>query len=116
MGFKSLPRTPGKPKPRKYRNSPTAVEGIKFDSKAEARRWVELRAMEAAGAITALRRQVSFPIRVNGVLICRYRADFVYVENGSRVVEDVKGMKTAAYRLKFKLMKAIFGITILETR
>lgn len=102
------------PKPRKFRNKPTTIDGITFDSKKESRRWIDLRAMERAGLISGLRRQVTFALRVNGVLICRYRSDFVYVENERRIVEDVKGLKTDIYKLKARLMLAVHGIEVRE--
>jgi hypothetical protein len=54
-------------------------------------------------------------LAVNGIAICRYRADFVYVESGKRIVEDTKGMRTDVYKLKKKMMLAILGIDIKET-
>ncbi len=56
-----------------------------------------------------------FPLRVNSELICTYVADFCYTENGKYIVEDVKGTRTREYVIKAKLMKALFGITVLET-
>lgn len=70
--------------------------------------------MEGAGLISGLRRQVSFVLRVNDVLVCRYRPDFVYVEGDRRIVEDVKGILTPVYRLKKKLMLAVHGIEVRE--
>ena len=46
----------------------------------------------------------------------RYVADFVYVEGGREVVEDVKGYRTAEYKRKRRLMKKIYGVDIRETR
>lgn len=43
-----------------------------------------------------------------------YRADFAYVENGSKVVEDVKGKLTEGYKIKRHLMKTVHGIEIKE--
>lgn len=87
-----------------------------FDSKKEATRALELAAMEQAGAITSLEFQPVFRIDVNGVHVCKYIADFMYVKrDGSTVVEDVKGMKTDVYKLKAKLMFAVRGIKVLET-
>jgi len=99
----------------KYRNKRTVVDGIPFASAREAKRWGELTWLEAAGKIRDLERQVPFELRVKGVLICRYRADFVYVENGERVVEDTKGFNTREYKMKRSLMLACHGITIRET-
>lgn len=108
--------TPSEPKPNKYFNEPTTVDTLRFDSKAEADRWGQLVAAQQAGAITDLRRQVSYPIDVNGLRICRYVADHVYQEFGQTVVEDVKGKETPAYVLKRKLMLAVYGIAIREIR
>lgn len=102
------------PRPRKYRNQPCYVGALRFDSKREARRWGELRALEAAGAIIGLRRQVRFPMVVRGLLVCTYVADFDYVEGGRRVVEDAKGVRTRDYQIKRKLMKAVHDIDITE--
>jgi len=99
----------------KYGAVKTEVDGIVFDSKKEARRYLELKTMEKAGVISALELQPSFDLVVNGVKIGKYKGDFRYVVNGTYVVEDCKGMKTPVYRLKKKLMLALHSITILET-
>jgi hypothetical protein len=103
-------------RPNKYRAVRTIVDGITFASKAEARRYSELKILEKAGDIKELELQPSYPININDNHICTYRADFRYVDSGGvRVVEDVKGMKTPVYKLKKKLMQA-FGVTITEIR
>jgi hypothetical protein len=99
----------------KYGAKKTVVDGIKFDSMAEAARYGVLKVVQSAGLITDLRLQVPYTITVNGKKICRYVADFVYIENGKEVVEDVKGMKTPVYNLKKKLMEAVCGVVIFET-
>jgi hypothetical protein len=101
----------------KYGNRQTEVDGIGFDSKAEAKRYTDLRLLEVGGAITDLVLQPRFPLMVNGEKVGVYVADFQYVEDGRLVVEDVKGgaaTKTPVYRLKVKLMAAIHGITVEE--
>ena len=61
--------------------------------------------------------QPTIDLTVNGIKVCRYVADFYVVKQGGEVViEDVKGVKTAAYRLKAKLFKALFGFAIQEIR
>lgn len=99
----------------KYRAQKTQVDGITFDSKREARRWQELKLLERAKEIWKLERQVTFELRVKSILICKYRADFVYHDKTGQIVEDVKGVRTDAYRIKRNLMSAIYGIKILET-
>ena len=100
----------------KYRAQPTYVDGKRFASKAEARRYSELVLLERGGVISNLETQRAFELKVNGVLICRYLADFVYFENGKRMVEDTKGVRTPVYAIKRKLMRALYDIDILETR
>ena len=103
---------------RKYRNTPVVVDGIRFDSKGEAKRWQELKLLQRAGEIADLERQVRFPLRgASGTTVCHYTADFRYVEmdNGyakRAVVEDFKGMKTPLFKLKAKLFRDNYGFDI----
>lgn len=99
----------------KYRNKPQVLDGIYFPSTKQARRWTELQLLQSAGEISNLKREVTFPLVVNGQLICKYRADAVYEEKGKRIVEDTKGFRTDVYRIKKALMKATLGIEVMET-
>ena len=96
----------------KFGNVKTEVDGVLFDSKKEARRYVELKLMVRAGLIRDLECQPKFPICVNNVTVSKYIADFQYIENGQTIVEDVKGVQTPIFRLKAKLVKAIYGIEV----
>ena len=99
----------------KYRNVKTCVDGIRFDSKREAEYYAMLKLRKYAGEIVSFELQKPFPIIVNGIKICTYKADFVeYDKDGNRTVIDVKGFKTPVYNLKKKLMKAVYGIDIIE--
>jgi hypothetical protein len=104
---------------RKYHNEPTEVDGIHFGSKKEASRYEQLKLCQMAGIVRNLKLQVPYKLKVNGLLVCTYKADFVYEDKfGSRwkeIIEDVKGMRTREYIIKRKLMKAIYGIEIRET-
>lgn len=99
----------------KYGSIPTAVDGITFHSKKEALRYKELRLLERAGSIRDLSLQVKIPIQINAVKVCDYVCDFMYFENNTRVIEDVKGWRTHVYILKRKLIKALYNIDIRET-
>jgi len=99
----------------KFGNVWTEIDGIKFQSKAEARRYEVLRDRQTTGMISDLRLQVSYPLTINGAKIATYRADFVYIRSGGEIVEDVKGVRTDLFKLKKKLMKALHGIEIYET-
>lgn len=107
----------------KYRNRKITIDGIKFDSMKEYRRFCELSLLEKAGKITNLERQVKFELTPKqkdsetGKVIeraCNYIADFAYFENGKYVVEDTKGYKTKDYIVKRKVMLDKFGIRIRE--
>lgn len=105
----------------KYHAKKTVVDGMPFDSKREADRYLVLKSMEEDGAIEDLRRQVryelvpAFDVDGKHYRPVFYVADFVYVEDGKEVVEDVKGMKTDVYRLKSKLFARRYGMSIKET-
>jgi len=121
----------------KYGAKPMVVDGIRFDSTKEAKRYSELRLLEKAGLITDLETQPKFPIDVvqlweNGrwtwrtsrdeppeLIQCRvFTADFRYTDTttGKVVIEDVKSRptKTTAYRLRKRIVEAIHGVTISE--
>lgn len=92
--------------------------GFVFDSKAEFIRWCELRILGRAGQISDLQRQVKYELipKQKGERACTYVADFVYIDSdGNTVVEDTKGVRTDAYRIKRKLMLWVHGIKIKET-
>lgn len=107
-----------KDKPSKYRSVKTQVDGISFDSKKEAKRYSELRLLERAGEISNLELQPRYEIVVNGIYIGRYRADFRFINSrdGKTTIEDVKSKatKTEAYKLRKKIVEAIYGISVNE--
>ena len=101
---------------RKYHNTKTVADGIKFDSKLEAERYTQLKMMERAGIIRNLELQPSFELlpsfRKNGKTWRKtvYKADFRYIiSDGDRIIiEDVKGSTaviTDIFRLKQKLFE-----------
>ena len=106
----------------KYHNRKVEWAGEKFDSQKELNRWLELKLLQRAGRIHDLQRQTRWEVIpkqcIDGVLVerpCYYVADFEYKNpDGSRVVEDTKGVRTPEYIIKRKLMLYIHGITIRE--
>lgn len=94
-----------------------AFDGQVFDSQRECQRYGVLRLLERAGKISDLQRQVKYELipKQEGERACYYIADFVYYEDGKKVVEDCKGMKTDVYKIKKKLMLWVHGIRIRET-
>lgn len=108
-----------KGKPSKYKAVRCQdADGNKFDSKAELARWNALKLKETLGQITALSRQPQFPLIVNGVKCGKYIADFEYTWRGTgvRVIEDVKGVRTPVYRLKKRIVEALYKIKITEVK
>jgi hypothetical protein len=103
-------------KRHKYGAKATEFLGVRFDSRREAVRYQELLIRGQAGELCDLELQPSFPIVVNGVKVCTYRADFGYRELATNqiVTEDSKGWRTPVYRLKKKLVEAQYGIQIVE--
>lgn len=84
-----------------------------FASTSEANRYAELKLLERNGVILGLKVQPAYPITINGRKICTYRGDFLYRRaNGVDVLEDVKGAETDVFKLKKKLVEAIYGIAI----
>ena len=124
----------------KYKAKKVTYDGITFDSRKEAKRYVELKLLERAGKIKDLELQKVFELtptqweriptgefykrgerkgQPKYKEICleksiTYKADFYYLENGRQVVEDTKGFKTKDYIIKRKLMLYVHGIQIRE--
>lgn len=110
-----LSKTDGDMRRNKFNAKPTVVDGIRFASQKEARRYQALRLLEKAGEVAQLELQPRYPLVVNKVKVGTYVADFAYYEKRGHVVEDSKGVRTPIYRLKAKLVKALYGIEIRET-
>lgn len=98
-------------KESKYHSRRMEIDGIVFSSRKEGRRYQELKLMEQQGEITDLslqKKYVIFPKQKDERKI-EYRADFYYrLPNGTEVVEDTKGMRTAVYIIKRKLFKFFY--------
>lgn len=114
----------------KYGSRKIVVDGITFSSKREAARYQELKLLERDGIIHYLQMQVKFVLipaqyetpdsptkSARGKCLereCSYIADFIYFQNKKIVVEDAKGFRTEAYKIKRKLMLERYGIKIKE--
>jgi len=99
------------PKRSKYGNKRTLYDGQMYDSGREAQRAVQLDMLKRAGEVICWQPHVMFPL-AKGV---SYEADFVIVYADWHVeVEDTKGFRTQAYRIKAKLFKERYGREIVE--
>lgn len=100
----------------KYHATKTTVDGITFSSRAEASRYIALKAAVALGTITDLVLQPRFVLQPGfgpkggKIRAIEYVADFQYKDKeGRSIVEDVKGMKTEAYNIKRKIFLYKYG-------
>lgn len=104
----------------KYKAKRTEIDGNKFTSLAEARRYSQLVLLEKAGKINALELQPRFLLQEgyirNGKKVRKieYVADFRYQQGDNLIVEDVKGMKTPVYLLKIKILLYLYPAMILK--
>jgi len=99
----------------KYRNIITEVDGIKFRSKKEAKRYCELSLLKKHGHIIDFKMQVPYVIASANGKTKKYYADFVVTwGTHTTTVEDCKGVKTDLYELKKMLMKEKHGIDVVE--
>jgi hypothetical protein len=93
-------------------------QGVYWHSKKEHARWQELTLLEAQGVIRDLRRGKGcrYRLEVNGVLVCHYTPDAVYVvvKTGKTTVEDTKGYVTREFKRTKRLMLAVHGIEVVE--
>ena len=106
-----LEQTKVKPK---YGNKAIETNGLMFDSKKEARFFLQL---QQDPSVVSIKTQVRYELipKQDRERACAYVADFVVeYQDGSTVVYDVKGMKTDVYRIKRKLMLWVHRITIQE--
>ena len=97
-------------KPNKYGAKATHVDGIRFDSKREARYYEQLKLRVESGEVRYFLRQV--PIHLPGGT--RLVIDFLeFHTDGSVRYVDVKGRETPAFKIKRREIEAIYPIRIL---
>lgn len=99
----------GRRQTHKFKSQRTELDGIKFDSKLEAKYYSHLKMLMAAGEIVFFLRQVPFHLP-GGVT---YRCDFqVFWSNGNVAFIDVKGMETKEFIMKKKLVESLYPVEI----
>lgn len=117
MGGRSRVKAAGKPKAKgkpKYNAKGRHVEGHWCASDAEAARCEQLLAMERKGMIANLEMQPRYDLKVNTHQVATLRVDFRYdvIVEGDvvrHVVEELKGMQTPEFKLKWKLFDALMA-------
>jgi hypothetical protein len=102
----------------KYGAKKAKEDGYVFDSRAEHAHYRELKLRLLAGEIESLVVHPSYDIKVEGEHICKFIPDFQYTDLllGKRLTVDVKSgpTKTPVYRIKKKLLRAVWGIDVIE--
>ncbi|XAO18347.1 hypothetical protein [Listeria phage vB_Lmo_C2] len=96
----------------KYNAKKVVIDNIKFDSKAEAAYYQQLKLLKMTGEVVSFDLQPEFVLqesfRKNGKLYraIKYKADFlVRYSDGHEELIDIKGMLTKEFRIKQKLFE-----------
>ncbi|HMF69155.1 MAG TPA: DUF1064 domain-containing protein, partial [Phyllobacterium sp.] len=100
----------------KYGNVKVVIDGESFDSKIEAEFFHHLRLRERIGEVYGIVRQKEFVIELSNTRICSLKVDFWFYDRRTRGMRavDIKGgpTDTQVFRLKAKLVKAMFGVEV----
>lgn len=92
----------------KYKSRKIEMDGIKFDSQAEANYYCRLKMLLKSGYIDGFCRQARFIVTEgkNGENGTEYVTDFIvfYPDKTYKIV-DVKGVKTEVFKLKIKSLR-----------
>jgi Protein of unknown function (DUF1064) len=105
---------------RKFKNIPVTIDGFRFDSKKEGKRYGELRMLERAGLISCLECHPQYAVNINGQHYLTYTADFSYRDHkrgAAIVIEDVKSPATRKlrdYRLRKKAVELFHNVVVVE--
>ncbi|EMF2334163.1 DUF1064 domain-containing protein [Listeria monocytogenes] len=96
----------------KYKAKKVVIDNIKFDSKAEAAYYQQLKLLKMSGEVVSFDLQPEFILQDSFVKngkkyhAIKYRADFlVRYKDGHEELIDVKGMLTNEFILKRKLFE-----------
>ncbi|MBT8362008.1 MAG: DUF1064 domain-containing protein [Deltaproteobacteria bacterium] len=93
----------------KFNAVPTITNGIKFQSRKEARYYEELLWRQKAGDIVFFLRQVPFHLP-GGVT---YRVDFQeFHADGTVHFVEVKGYETKEWKMKKRMVEELYPVTI----
>lgn len=109
----------------KYSNIKTVIDNITFDSKKEAAYYNTLKLLKRAGEVVKIELQPEFEYMMSCsnlfVSFNRYEKKYKYIadfrvtyKDGHIEIIDIKGMRTAEYKRKKKIIEAIYGIKIIE--
>ena len=91
-----------KPRKHKYNAKRLFRDGRVWDSTGEYERYAQLKLIAFAGEISELECQPTYELTRARI---KYRADYTYIENGRRISEDFKGVRTPRFNIICKLWR-----------
>lgn len=94
----------------KYNARRTEYNGRVYSSTKEANYAAELDLLLRAKEIQSWVPQYRLKLVVNGVTIATYICDFLVIDkDGKKLLIEIKGMETDVFKLKWKLVQALYG-------
>jgi len=96
-------------KTNKFNAKKVVVDNIKFDSIKESMRYLQLKILKASGEVKDFIMQYPFKCKSGIKYICDFRVEW---KNGEVTYEDTKGVLTAVFKLKKKLVEHEFPVKI----
>jgi hypothetical protein len=93
----------------KFNNIPKRYGGKTYQSTLEANYAAHLDLLKRVKEIQSYEQQKVFRLDINGHHIANYIADFVVIgKHGREEIHEVKGIELAPFKLKWKMMKALY--------
>ena len=93
----------------KYGATKTMYRGCRYHSKKEAEFAMELDSELFKKKIAAWHAQVDLDLVVNGTYVCKAVVDFLVIHlDGTKEYVEVKGYATDVWKLKRKLIAAVY--------
>jgi len=93
----------------KFNAKPTVYDGIRFDSKKEGNYYLDLKLRIKAGEVIFFLRQVPFHLPGGGKLVL----DFLeFHKDGTAHFVEIKGFETKEWKIKKRIVEAIYPIEI----
>ena len=93
----------------KFGAKPTVSDGIRFDSKLEARYYEQLKLRKRAGEVLFFLRQVPIHLPGGTKLVIDFQE---FWSDGSVHFVDTKGMETSEFKIKMREVEAIYPFEI----
>lgn len=93
----------------KFQAKPTFCDGIRFDSKKEAKYYAELCLRRKNGEVLFFLRQVPFHLPGKTKYVCDF---LVFYDNGEAEFIDTKGFMTPQSKTKIAQVEELYGVKV----